>query len=584
MEFDGTEGVLFAVWAPNAIRVSVVGTFNKWDGRVYPMECREDSGIYELFIPGLEDGTLYKYEIKLADGLTYMRPDPYGNEFELRPANASVVSVSDYRWHDREYLKARKEQTFSETRPVAIYELSFQAFMDAEGNFRTLREITPEVVSHAKEFGYSHIELMPVMEYPDDSTSGYQTTGYFAPTSRFGRPDDYRFFIDSLHREGIGVILDWTPSQFSAAEEGLASFDGTCLYEHLDPRQGTHPIWGTKIWNYGRPQVRNLLISNALFWTKEFHADGLRMDGVSTILRLDYGRADGQWVANMYGTNENLDGIEFLKHLNSIMKKNHPDILLIAEEDVDWPDVTGEVDESHLGFDYKWNLHFTQDVLGYFAAAPEERKNRHNDLTESMLYNYIDRFIISLSRDIELFDPERLMASMPGEEEVKKANLRAAYAFMTAHPGKKLLTKGEEFDPVFFKALLKLYRENPALYEEDYLGSGFEWVNTLDSEHGVLSFLRKTDRPEETILVLCNFSAEEYAGYRTGVPYAGDYREIFNTDAKAYGGNGKVNARTRTAREKVCDERKNSITVRLAPFSVSFIKPRRSGGAEGGAK
>jgi len=576
MQCEGTEGVFFAVWAPNAIRVSVAGPFCRWDGRIFPMEFHEDSGIFELFIPGIPAGSLYKFELKLADGLTYMRPDPFAGEFERMPANASVVTESAYRWHDREYLHDRKlahEKNVSA--PMAIYELNLADWnKEEDGSVSICRKTAPLLASYVKKLGYTHVELMPVMEYPDDFTSGYQTTGYFAPSSRFGTPDDFRFLIDTLHKAGIGVILDWTPSQFSANAEGLASFDGTCLFEHLDPRQGTHPVWGTKIWNYGRPQVKNFLISSAVCWLKEFHADGLRMDGVSTILRLDYGRADGQWIPNMYGTNENLEGIEFLKHLNSIIKKNYPDVLLIAEEDVDWPDVTGPVDECHLGFDYKWNLHFTEDILSYFRRDPKERPEAHSDLTESMLYNYIDRFIISLSRDISLFDPEKLFREMSGTEEEKKANLRAAYAFLMAHPGRKLFTEKEEFNPDYFRDLLKLYREQPALYEEDYLGSGFEWVNTLDSEKCVLSFLRKTDRPEDTLLVVCNFSDREVMRYRIGVPYAGQYRELFSTDAKIYGGSGRVNPRSKEAKEIVCDERKNSIVIRLAPLTVCIFQKR----------
>ena len=410
MTVNGVDGVYFAVWAPNAARVSVVGDFNHWDGRVYQMQRLSVSGIYELFIPQIPVGSLYKYELKLKDGLTYLKADPYANQAELRPATASVVAdLTQYVWKDQTWMKERKKiQT--EDAPMFVYEMHLASWKKPEDGreFYNYRELAPMIVAYVKEMGYTHVELMPVMEHPFDASWGYQVTGYYAPTSRYGSPEDFMYFVDTLHQAGIGVILDWVPAHFPRDTFGLANFDGTCLYEHLDPRQGYHPHWGTLIYNYGRPQVKNFLIANALFWTEKFHADGIRFDAVASMLYLDYGKNDGEWIANIYGGNENLDAVELLKHLNSIFKRKHPDALLIAEESTAWPRVTGSVDtEDGLGFDYKWNMGWMNDFVGYMSNDPYFRGAHHNELTFSMVYAYSERFMLSLSHDEVVHQKDR---------------------------------------------------------------------------------------------------------------------------------------------------------------------------------
>ena len=426
MTVNGVDGVYFAVWAPNAARVSVVGDFNHWDGRVYQMQRLSVSGIYELFIPQIPVGSLYKYELKLKDGLTYLKADPYANQAELRPATASVVAdLTQYVWKDQTWMKERKKiQT--EDAPMFVYEMHLASWKKPEDGreFYNYRELAPMIVAYVKEMGYTHVELMPVMEHPFDASWGYQVTGYYAPTSRYGSPEDFMYFVDTLHQAGIGVILDWVPAHFPRDTFGLANFDGTCLYEHLDPRQGYHPHWGTLIYNYGRPQVKNFLIANALFWTEKFHADGIRFDAVASMLYLDYGKNDGEWVANIYGGNENLDAVELLKHLNSIFKKKHPDALLIAEESTAWPRVTGSVDtEDGLGFDYKWNMGWMNDFIGYMSNDPYFRGAHHNELTFSMVYAYSERFMLSLSHDEVVHQKGSLLEKMPGTEDKKDRNM-----------------------------------------------------------------------------------------------------------------------------------------------------------------
>lgn len=573
MCIDAVEGTHFAVWAPNALRVSVVGDFNGWDGRVHQMEFHEDSGIYELFIPGVKDGDIYKYELKLKGGSVYLRQDPYANGFEVRPCNGSVVrSLLNYSWKDSAYCEKHKKETDSAKKPVAVCEINLNTWSKKEdGSVRTYEEMGPLVAEYAKNMGFSHIELLPVMEYPDAESLGYQTSGYYAPTSRFGTPEEFMSFVDALHQADIGVILDWTPAHFACEEEGMAHFDGTCLYEHLNPLQGRHPLWGTCVYNYGRPQVKNFLIANAFFWTKMYHIDGLRMDGVASILYLDYCRGEGQWIPNIYGSNENLEGIEFLKHLNSIYKKTFPENLLIVEEGTNWPQTTGEVSDSCLGFDYKWNLHFTNDMVRYLSQDPIYRKEYHNDLTLSMWYNYMDRFMLSLSRDRVIFEKGRLFEKMPGEEKDKLANLRVGYGFMMTHPGKKLLNSEEIFDETYMKALLNLYNSYPALSEMDYVVDGFEWINHMEAEKNIVTYLRKTEDPLQTILIVCNFSNVSYDSYQVGVPYPGKYKEIFNSDAAAFGGNGVVNPRVKMSKKAECDERENSIIIKVPALGMSVF-------------
>ena len=597
MTVNGVDGVYFAVWAPNAARVSVVGDFNHWDGRVYQMQRLSVSGIYELFIPQIPVGSLYKYELKLKDGLTYLKADPYANQAELRPATASVVAdLTKYIWKDQTWMKERKKiQT--EDAPMFVYEMHLASWRKPEDGreFYNYRELAPMIVAYVKEMGYTHVELMPVMEHPFDASWGYQVTGYYAPTSRYGSPEDFMYFVDTLHQAGIGVILDWVPAHFPRDTFGLANFDGTCLYEHLDPRQGYHPHWGTLIYNYGRPQVKNFLIANALFWTEKFHADGIRFDAVASMLYLDYGKNDGEWVANIYGGNENLDAVELLKHLNSIFKKKHPDALLIAEESTAWPRVTGSVDtEEGLGFDYKWNMGWMNDFIGYMSNDPYFRGAHHNELTFSMVYAYSERFMLSLSHDEVVHQKGSLLEKMPGTEDKKFANLRAAYGFFMAHPGKKLLFMGQEYGQVhewaenkaldwedlekpahrqmqnYMKALIQLYKTHPALWKLDYDSDGFEWINCVEWEKSMVTFLRKSKKQEDTLVVICNFSDVTYEEELVGVPYAGKYKEILNSDAKEYGGTGVVNPRVKIAKKEETDDRPYTIKVKVAPLSVAI--------------
>lgn len=597
MTVNGVDGVYFAVWAPNAARVSVVGDFNHWDGRVYQMQRLSVSGIYELFIPQIPVGSLYKYELKLKDGLTYLKADPYANQAELRPATASVVAdLTQYVWKDQTWMKERKKiQT--EDAPMFVYEMHLASWKKPEDGreFYNYRELAPMIVAYVKEMGYTHVELMPVMEHPFDASWGYQVTGYYAPTSRYGSPEDFMYFVDTLHQAGIGVILDWVPAHFPRDTFGLANFDGTCLYEHLDPRQGYHPHWGTLIYNYGRPQVKNFLIANALFWTEKFHADGIRFDAVASMLYLDYGKNDGEWVANIYGGNENLDAVELLKHLNSIFKKKHPDALLIAEESTAWPRVTGSVDtEDGLGFDYKWNMGWMNDFVGYMSNDPYFRGAHHNELTFSMVYAYSERFMLSLSHDEVVHQKGSLLEKMPGTEDKKFANLRAAYGFFMTHPGKKLLFMGQEYGQVhewaenkaldwedlekpahrqmqnYTKALIQLYKTRPALWKLDYDPDGFEWINCVEWEKSMVTFLRKSKKQEDTLVVICNFSDVAYEEELVGVPYAGKYKEILNSDAKEYGGTGVVNPRVKIAKKEETDDRPYTIKVKVAPLSVAI--------------
>lgn len=597
MTVNGVDGVYFAVWAPNAARVSVVGDFNHWDGRVYQMQCLSVSGIYELFIPQIPVGSLYKYELKLKDGLTYLKADPYANQAELRPATASVVAdLTQYVWKDQTWMKERKKiQT--EDAPMFVYEMHLASWKKPEDGreFYNYRELAPMIVAYVKEMGYTHVELMPVMEHPFDASWGYQVTGYYAPTSRYGSPEDFMYFVDTLHQAGIGVILDWVPAHFPRDTFGLANFDGTCLYEHLDPRQGYHPHWGTLIYNYGRPQVKNFLIANALFWTEKFHADGIRFDAVASMLYLDYGKNDGEWIANIYGGNENLDAVELLKHLNSIFKKKHPDALLIAEESTAWPRVTGSVDtEDGLGFDYKWNMGWMNDFVGYMSNDPYFRGAHHNELTFSMVYAYSERFMLSLSHDEVVHQKGSLLEKMPGTEDKKFANLRAAYGFFMTHPGKKLLFMGQEYGQVhewaenkaldwedlekpahrqmqnYTKALIQLYKTHPALWKLDYDSDGFEWINCVEWEKSMVTFLRKSKKQEDTLVVICNFSDVAYEEELVGVPYAGKYKEILNSDAKEYGGTGVVNPRVKIAKKEETDDRPYTIKVKVAPLSVAI--------------
>lgn len=574
MEYEGESGVLFAVWAPGAMRVSVVGPFNGWDGRALPMEFHEESGIFELFVPGLGIGTEYKYELRLPAGLVYARPDPYGTAFNAPCDTVSVVADLSHRWHDREYLVKRSRVIDRGSEPVAVFECSLDSWRKKSENPEqmTYRELAIDILRYVKDMGYTHVELKPVMEYADEASDGYKTTGYYAPSARFGTPADFKYFIDTMHEAGIGVILDWTPGGFSPDTNYLASFDGTGLYEHIDPRQGVHPLWGTKLFNHGRPEVRSFLVSNAAFWMREYHADGLRLDGCSTILRLDYARGAGEWVPNLYGASDNLEGIDFLKGLCRSFHRSFPDGLLIMEESTDFSDVTADPDEGGLGFDFKWNLHFNEEMLRYLSLSSAGRRKEYGILQNGMLHHYFERFILSLSRGVGPFDRERFRSGIDGSDQAKAALIRTAYGYMMMHPGKKLFTSGEESDREYFRALLGLYRSEPALYHFDYSESGFEWVNTMDADHSALTFLRKGEKEEDTLVVVCNFSDEDFESYEAGVPYAGKYKEILNSDSEEFGGTGRVNKRAKLSRAVKADERENSLRFRLAPRSIAVFR------------
>ena len=596
MVIDGISGTYFAVWAPNVMRASVVGDFNSWDGRAHQMRRLWDSGIFELFIPDVKPGDIYKFELKLKGGLTYLKADPYGNAAQKRPETASVVAeLGSFRWEDEKFLKGRESFQTGNV-PMSIYELYLGSIIrENKEAYPNYREIAAKLIPYIKEMGYTHVELMPVMEHPLDGSWGYQVIGYYAPTARYGSPEDFMYFVNELHKAGIGVILDWVPAHFPRDTYGLSNFDGTCLYEHLDPRQGSHPHWGTLIYNYGRPQVSNYLIANALFWVEKYHADGIRMDAVASMLYLDYGKKDGEWVANMYGGKENLEAIELIKHLNSIMKKRNPGVLTIAEESTAFPKITGELDDDGLGFDLKWNMGFMNDYLDYIKYDPYFRSHRHGELTFSMVYAYSEKFILVFSHDEVVHGKASLIGKMPGDRAQKFANLRLTFAYMMTHPGKKLLFMGQdlgEFDEwnedrsvewnlaevpehkgisVLMKDLNHLYRTLPALYEQDDVPEGFEWVNHISAQDCYLTYLRKGTKADEALLVVANFAGVERE-ITTGTPFAGKYKEIFNSDSAKYGGAGIVNNRVKRAKPVEWDDRPYSVTVKMAPLSLSILK------------
>ena len=595
MERDGIRGVLFAVWAPNAMRVSVVGDFNHWNGKIHQMQKLDASGIFELFIPVANVGDNYKFEIKVKGGTCLLKADPYAFSGQMRPETASVVCEQNcFSWNDEKWLANQKEKDFRKE-PVSIYELHLGSFAgkEKENSFYTYRELAPKVIDYVKKMGYTHIELMPVMEHPLDESWGYQVIGYYAPTSRYGTPEDFRFFMDEMHKNNIGVILDWVPAHFPKDEQGLAKFDGSCLYEDSDPRRAEHPHWGTLIFNYGRPEVANYLIANAMYWVKEFHADGIRMDAVASMLYLDYGKNEGEWLPNIYGGKENLEAVEFLKHLNSLMKKFYPGVMMIAEESTAWPNVTGSVREDHLGFDFKWNMGWMNDFLDYMKCDPLFRAGKHDELTFSMIYAYSEKFILVLSHDEVVHGKSSMLGKMPGDRTAKFANLRAAYGFMMLHPGKKLLFMGQdlgEFDEwsesrsvqwnllehdehkqlnQYVQTLNDFYKEHSALYELDDSPEGFEWINNISASENVIVFLRKTKNEKDTLLVACNFSGNNYEDYLVGVPFAGKYKEILNSDAKQFGGNNLTNSRVICSGEEECDGREDSIRFQLPALSVT---------------
>ena len=591
---DGVTGVNFAVWAPNAMRVSVVGDFNDWDGRCHQMRRLGESGIFEIFIPGVSEGENYKYELKLKGGMVSLKADPYGFFAQLRPETASrVFDIEGFKWHDDEFV-ANRAAFNSKDRPFSVYEIHLGSFArpDDGREFLNYREIADKIIPYVTKMGYTHIELMPVMEHPFDESWGYQVIGMYAPTSRYGTPEDFMYFMDRMHENGIGVILDWVPAHFPRDVQGLSNFDGTCLYEHADPRRANHPDWGTLCFNYGRPEVSNYLIANALFWIKKYHADGIRMDAVASMLYLDYGRMGGDWARNIYGGNENIEAEEMLKHLNSINKKMETGALMIAEESTAWPKVTGDLDDDGLGFDYKWNMGWMNDFLGFIRLDPLYRSGHYGELTFSMIYAYSEKFILVFSHDEVVHGKASLLSKMPGERDRKFANLRASLGFMYMHPGKKLLFMGQdigewdewnekrsvEWDLLqyddhirlndYMRQLIAFYKATPALYELDNNADGFEWINNISANETILVFLRK-DREGNNILVVCNFADIDRKDYKIGVPFSGKYKEIFSSDDPAFGGRGNNNPRVKRSKADECDGRADSIRINVPALSVS---------------
>ena len=570
----GTEGTAFAVWAPNAVTVSVVGDFNDWDGRRALMHRLPMSGIFELFLPQVKAGDIYKYQIKTKSGEILLKADPYAFQAEMPPKDASVVSGgTGYSWQDESWLQKRKGFGKKNV-PLYIYEVDLETEAKEEEKTLNYRELAEKIGSYVKEMGYTHVELHPVMEYLNDQGKGYSTSSYYAPTRRYGQGEDFKYFVDWLHKEEIGVIVDWTPAQFPKGASGLEQFDGTLLYEKKNENENVHPFWDTLLYDYGSPMVKNFLIANALYWIEEYHLDGLRMDDVDAMLYLDYGRTSGNWTPNLYGTNENLEAVEFLKHLNSLVKKQYPEVLLIAQEDGLWPDLTESVEEDHLGFDYKWSGGWIHDFMEYLVKEPVYRKDYHDQLTLSMLYAYSEEYILPMgTRDVGCL--KELMEELPGSASQKGANARLAYGYQMVHPGKKMQAADRQAPEPFkeyLKALVQVYKSCPALYEKDDDPEGFEWIQLMNYEQNVLAFLRKTEKKEETLLVLCNFADVTYEKYQVGVPEGGRYKEIFNSDRKEFGGNGVLNPRVKVTKKEECDERDYSITVKLPALSLSIFQ------------
>ena len=593
---DGIEGVLFATWAPNAERVSVIGDFNRWDGRAHPMRVRGGSGVWELFIPGLGADTLYKFEIRNREsGEVLVKTDPYARLYELRPATAAVVCAdSDYHWQDGEWMARRRQHDWQHT-PVSIYEVHPGSWQQhADGGFLDYRELAERLVPWVRELGFTHIELLPITEHPLDASWGYQTTGYFAPTRRFGRPDDFRYFVDYCHRHGIGVLLDWVPAHFPRDAHGLARFDGSPLYEHADPRRGEHRDWGTLIYNFGRNEVKNFLLASALYWLEEFHLDGLRVDAVASMLYLDYSREEHDWIPNIHGGNENLEAIAFLRELNTLTHDQQPGTVIIAEESTAWPQVTRPVDMGGLGFSMKWNMGWMHDTLKYMAEDPVHRQYHHNKLTFGLLYAFTENFVLPFSHDEVVHGKSSLLHKMPGDEWQRFANLRLLYGYMFTYPGKKLLFMGCEFGqgnewnhaapldwyvldyPLHqgLRRLLadvnRLYREEPALHGLDFDHQGFEWLDCDDKQHSILAYIRKCEH--EQVIVILNFTPVPREDYRIGVPQPGAYREILNSDSEYYGGSNLGNAGQVMTEIAPCMGRNYSLRLTLPPLAALVLK------------
>lgn len=601
MEIDGIKGVHFAVWAPNAKSVSVVGDFNNWDAKKHRMHLLGNSGIWEIFIPDLDEGELYKFEITSKyNEYKEQKADPFAFFFEVRPKSAAIVYniENKHKWQDNEWMEARKNKNWLES-PIAIYEVHLGSWMrvpEENNRFLTYKELSEKLIPYVKEMGYTHIELLPITEHPLDASWGYQTIGYYAPTSRFGRPEDFMYFIDKCHQNGIGVIIDWVPAHFPKDAHGLGFFDGTCLYEHEDPRKGEHRDWGTLIFNYGRYEVANYLISNALFWLDKYHIDGLRVDAVASMLYLDYSRKPGEWLPNIYGGNENLEAIAFIKKFNEVVHKYHPGILTIAEESTAWPSVSKPTYLGGLGFSMKWNMGWMHDTIEYFSKDPIYRKYHTDKLTFSMIYAFSENFILPFSHDEVVYGKRSMLNKMPGDDWQKFANLRTLYAYMYGHPGKKLLFMGSEFgqwnewnfdnsldwhllqyEPHqklkrFVKDLNHLYKSEPALYELDFSWQGFEWIDFHDSESSIVSFIRKAKHSDDLLVFVLNLTPVTRFGYRIGVPRGGFYREVLNSDSEIYWGSNQGNAGGVYADRVPMHGREYSLNLTLPPLSAVIFK------------
>lgn len=601
VKHEGKKGVHFAVWAPHAHRVHVIGEFNGWDQESHEMKRLEPLGIYELFVPGVEMGTLYKFLIETEDHRLLYKADPYALEAEQRPGTASrIADISSFRWSDSVWMEKRKSRNTKEE-PMSIYEVHPGSWKKHphgpdEDGFYSYRELAHSLTDYVKEMGYTHVELMGIAEHPFDGSWGYQVTGYYAPTSRYGSPEDFMYLINYLHKNKIGVILDWVPAHFPRDAHGLADFDGQALYEYPDPRKGEHPDWGTKIFNYEMNEVKNFLIANALFWVEQYHVDGLRVDAVASMLYLDYGKQDGQWVANKYGGNKNLEAIEFFKHLNSCLLGRNPGVMMIAEESTAWPKVTDIAENDGLGFSFKWNMGWMNDFLEYMKLDPYFRNGAHNLMTFAMTYAYSENYILVLSHDEVVHLKCSMINKMPGLYDDKFANLKVGYTFMMGHPGKKLLFMGQDFAQFqewseareldwyllgeekhqqlqnYVKALLHLYRKTPALYEQDTVPAGFQWVNANDNFRSIFSFMRFSKKGTKNLLFVCNFTPMEREDYRVGVPRRKQYKLVLDSDAAEFGGSGQEKPLVYKAEKSECDGLPYSFAYPLPAYGVAVFE------------
>ena len=601
VEKDGISGVYFAVWAPKAVSVSVVGEFNGWRPQANPMVREEPLGIYTCFVENAKKDELYKYCIETIHGDVIYKADPYANAAELRPGTASkIADISNIKWTDSAWMEARENWDHRKN-PVSVYEAHIGSWMKHPGReedaaFYTYREFAKAATKYMKEMGYTHIELMGIAEHPFDGSWGYQVTGYYAPTSRYGTPEDFAYMINYFHRNKIGVILDWVPAHFPRDAHGLANFDGTPTYEYADPKKGEHPDWGTKIFDYGKSEVQNFLIANALFWVEHFHVDGLRVDAVASMLYLDYGKEDGQWIANKYGGNQNLEAIDFFKHMNSVVLGKHPGVMMIAEESTAWPKVTGRPEDDGLGFSLKWNMGWMHDFTEYMKLDPYFRKGAHYNMTFAMSYAYSENYILVLSHDEVVHLKCSMLNKMPGLGFDKFANLKVAYAFMMGHSGKKLLFMGQDFAQLqewseareldwyllaeephqqlqsFTKALLHLYKKNKALYECDTEPCGFEWINADDRDRSIYSFMRHSADHKKNLLFVCNFTPVARPDYRVGVPRGKQYRLVLNSDDVQYGGTGAERPQVYKAVKQECDGRPYSFGYDLPAYGVAVFE------------